>query len=405
MIADILKDVKSPFSDELIKDLIEKYINKGCDNSLFYNEVNNVGQNEQNTSNHLRGVLKNIYAQGISKMDVWQKEEHEITFCYDDKRSWMILSSGEDPMKTDRIRRGQKMPLVYRIYLNLKGEQKAEFVENYLKKVMEDKIPFEFKFSKDESRLDQIILLSREENLEENIQIVKELTENKELGDVPTLIGKYHDRIGIVEDYYNRLYSPTQVRLALIRSSVKKYLCDHFTEFENELSESEKKEMKEYIEIFHYRYESEKEEIEVDGKEYRDFHRSYYQEKSTLECSKEHIENDSDSYVCGEGLKNLGNAINQIYRSNPEKFISEIIQNYRMIGTKVWGFSDDFVFSNETQNKYLKANEKEDGLSAKQIGSELEQISRTGLTDKVQADLISMVEEKDETKDIDCNLK
>ena len=71
-----------------------------------------------------------------------------------------------------------------------------------------------------------------------------------------------------------------------------------------------------------------------------------------------------------------------------------------MIGTQVWGFAQDFVFSNETERTFL--NSKENGilLSSEQIGYELTEISREGLTDSVQADLITMVEEKDKSKEI-----
>ena len=43
MISKILEEVKSPFTDELIHDLIEKYITCGCDDNLFYNEINKKG--------------------------------------------------------------------------------------------------------------------------------------------------------------------------------------------------------------------------------------------------------------------------------------------------------------------------------------------------------------------------
>ena len=221
------------------------------------------------------------------------------------------------------------------------------------------------------------------------------------LGDLPALIGEYKNGIGIAEEYHNRLYSPTKVKLALVRSAVKKYLCDHIDEFESQLSDEERKKINEYIDEFNYLYESEKEDIEEFGDEYEDLSKTYYQEKSTIDCAKEHIENDHDAYVCGTGLLDLGNAIKQIYSNNPEQFISEISQNYQMIGTQVWGFALDFVFSNETERTFLNSKENVILLSSEQIGSELEEISRKGLTDSVQADLISMVKEKDKQNEIE----
>jgi len=403
MINKILKEVKSPFTDELIKGLIEKYVNCGCDNGLFYNEVNKVDNYEQDSN--LREVLKNIYAQGISKLDAFLCDDKEKTkFLFEDKTSWMILSSGEDPLKIDRKKRDEKLPLVYRIYLNLKGKQKNEFIENYLKRMQDAKMPFEFKFSKDDSRLDQIVILSREEHFVENISIVQELTKDMQLGEVPPLVGEYQNGIGIGEEPYYRLYSPTQIKLALVRSSVKKYLCDHFDEFKEQLSDEEKKEIEEYIYYFEYNYKSEQEDMEDEGEDYEDIRKQYYQEKYTLECLKEHIETVNEAYVCGIGLANLSNVIKNIYLSNQEQLVSEVIRNYRMIGTQVWGMSNDFIFSNETEKKLL-IEENVDFLSAEQIGTELEKISRTGLTDKVQTDFVSMAEVKEETNNLDFNLE
>lgn len=60
----------------------------------------------------------------------------------------------------------------------------------------------------------------------------------------------------------------------------------------------------------------------------------------------------------GTGLLDLGNAIQQIYSNNPKQFVNEVTQNYRMIGTQVWGFSQNFVFSNETEEKFLQSKEQ-----------------------------------------------
>lgn len=344
-------------------------------------------------------LINQIYSQGVSKGELWNyQDEENIQLIYDSNSSWVILSSEEDPMKDNQRTSDNKNPLVYRIYLNLKDKEKTEFLENYIKRCQESRTPFELKFSKDDSRLDQIVILSRSENFEENVLAVEELTKDMQLGDLPILIGEYKNGIGIAEEYHNRLYSPTKVKLALVRSSVKKYLCDHIDEFESQLSDEEKKTINAYIYKFNYLYERNKKRIERTGKDSR---KMYYQEKNTIDCAKEHIENDHDAYVCGTGLLELGNAIKQIYSNNPEQFISEIAQNFRMIGTQVWGFAQDFVFSNETERTFLKPKENGMLLSSEQIGSELAEISREGLTDSVQADLITMVEEKDKSKEIE----
>lgn len=401
MISKILEEVKSPFTDELIKELIEKYITCGCDDDLFYNEINKSENTNKSISEHLGVLINQIYSQGIPKSKLWNyKDKDDIQLVYDSNNSWVVLYSEEDPMEDNKITTDNRRPLVYRIYLNLNDKEKTEFIKNYIKRFQKLKIPFELKFSKDDTRLDQIVILSRSENFKENVLAVEELTKNFKLGDLPPLIGEYKNGIGIAEEYYNRLYSPTKAKLALVRSSVKKYLCDHIDEFVSQLSNEEKEKINTYIEEFNYLYASVKQDIEEFGEKYEDLNKSYYQEKNTIDCAKEHIENDHDAYVCGTGLLDLGNAIKQIYLNNPEQFTSKIVKNYRMIGTQVWGFAQDFNFSNETEKIFLKSKDGEIHLSSEQIGSELETISRKGLIDEVQADLISMLEEKDRTKEI-----
>ncbi len=388
----ILEDVKSPFTDELIKYLIEKYIACGCDDNLFYRGINELEKSENSTDSFTNELIRRIYSQGVDIGNSWHKGDDDTRFIYDSNNSWVQIYSEDDAMQQNKRREDKKRPLVYRIYLNLRDKDKLEFVEDYIKKCQDRKMPFEFKFSKDSSRKDQIVILSRMENFEENVAIVEELTQSMQLGKIPMLIGEYKSGIGIAEEYYNRLYSPTKAKLALVRSSVKKYLCDHIDEFESQLSDEEKKKINAYISDFNYLYESEKEDIEEFGDEYEDLGKSYYQEKSTIDCAEEHIENDHDAYVCGTGLLELGNAIKQIYSNNPEQFISEIAQNFRMIGTQVWGFAQDLLFSNETEDRFLGKEEKEEALSAEQIGSELGRISREGLVTDALAGLTNSIE-------------
>ena len=70
MISKILEQVKSPFIDELIKDLIEKYITCDCDDNLFYNEINKLENIDKSTSTHIRALINQIYSKGISKSEL-----------------------------------------------------------------------------------------------------------------------------------------------------------------------------------------------------------------------------------------------------------------------------------------------------------------------------------------------
>lgn len=393
MKSEILEEVKSPFTDELIQELIKKYISCGCDDSLFYSEINKLEDTDGTKDNHFTNeLMRQIYA---IEADTNSKQLGS-QFHYESNNSWVIISSEKDSIIDSQISSDNKRPLIYRVYLNLKGEDKKDFVLDYINKCQENNLPYKFKFSRDDSRNDQIVILTSLETFEECVDIIEELTENAQLGELPTLIGKYKNGIGIAEEYYNRLYSPTMAKLALVRSSVKKYLCDHKDEFYNQLSDEDKKKIDDILVPFEYRYGRELKRSEKEGKEYKDRRKKYYQRKSCIDCAREHIENDSDAYVCGKGLLDLGNVVEQIYLKNQEQFINEVTQNYRIIGTQVWGFSQDFVFSNETEEKIFRTEKSERKLSANQIGLELETTLRKGMINKTEGDLIAMTEKKEQ---------
>lgn len=387
----ILEEVKSQFTDDLIQTLIEKYISCGCDDNLFYSSINHLETTDNYDNHYTNELIKYIFNVGLAKYDSYGIDKQSgYQFLYESNNSWVTISSEQDPMNEQRKISDDKRPLTYRIYLNLKGKEKSDFVLSYINRCKGNDLPYKFKFSIQDQRNDQIVLLSSSENFEENLSIIEELTKNLQLGNLPMLIGVYKDGIGIAEEFYNRLYSPTQVRLALVRTSVKKYLCDHKDEFYENLSDDEKKKIDEFVGNFKYLYDAEMDDKEYFGEEYEDLNKNYYQRKSSIDCAKEHIENDRDSYVCGDGLLELGSAIQQIYSNNAEQFIHEVTQNYRMIGTQVWGISQDFVFSNETEEKFMQSKENDKMLSAKQIGTELEVMSRKGIVDGIQVDLIAM---------------
>lgn len=354
---EILKKIKSPFNNKFIGELIKKYISCGCDDILFYSEINNLQTNNVIDNTYTNKLIKNIFDTGAYKYDIYAKQDTTV-YLYEYNDTWITVSSEQDPMKEEKRNTDKKMPLIYRVYLNLKGKDKSEFVLNYINKCKEHNLPYKFKFAKKDDRNDQIILLSGPENFEENLDIIEELTQNIKLGDLPMLVGEYKTGIGIAEEYYNRAYSPTQVKLLLVRASVKKYLCDYKNDFAQLLSDDENAKIDKYITDFEYVYNNQIEEKEFLGDYYEDFNQKYYQKKKTIECAKEHIENDRDAYRAGKGLLELGNAIKQIYSNHEEHFITKVTQNYQMIGTEVWGFSKDFIFSNETEERFAKKTEE-----------------------------------------------
>ena len=120
MISGILREVKSPFTDEVIHDLIKKYVDCGCNEELFYKEINKLDNNNESINIHIKELINQIYSKGVSKMNLWDyKDKDNIKLIYDSNYSWVQLYSEEDPLQEYKRTEDNKEPLMYRIYLNL----------------------------------------------------------------------------------------------------------------------------------------------------------------------------------------------------------------------------------------------------------------------------------------------
>ena len=102
---DILKKVKSPFNDELIQDLIKRYISCGCDDNLFYSEINNLGSTDIYDNHFIIELENQIRSKGIPKSDLWNAKIINQEFIYAANNSWITLYSEEDPMKDNKRRK------------------------------------------------------------------------------------------------------------------------------------------------------------------------------------------------------------------------------------------------------------------------------------------------------------
>ena len=99
MISKILEEVKSPFTDELIHDLIEKYITCGCDDNLFYNEINQLDNTDKSSySPHTEALISQIYSQGISKSELWNYKFLYYNICVEirDRNRYYTLIKGKE---------------------------------------------------------------------------------------------------------------------------------------------------------------------------------------------------------------------------------------------------------------------------------------------------------------------
>ena len=261
VLENVLKEVKSPFTNGLIQKLIVMYIACGCDNGKLYRAINNSGMSNNVDNSHTRELITYLLSGGEREDDL-SFERYALPYACEKKDRWIIMFSDQDPMAERTKNFDAPKPLIYRIYLNLKGKEKQDFILRYMNRCRADNVPYKFKFCRDDSRNDQIILLSRAENLAQNLSIVENITESMHLGMLPMLVGEYKDGIGVAEEYYNRLWGYTDVKLALLRTSVKKYLCDHKDEFYDELSDDERKRLCTYIGEFDFLYNERSEEKE-----------------------------------------------------------------------------------------------------------------------------------------------
>lgn len=146
---------------------------------------------------------------------------------YEQNEYWMKVMSNPDDFKDYEDGDPDGTHLLYRIYLNVKGKDKLDCVMGYIEECHKRGLEYKFKFSTRDGRNDEIIIQSTQEHLLENISIVQDLTKSMEVGITPMLVGKYGNNIGVAEEYYNRLLSPTQARIYLLGAAQIKYICDH----------------------------------------------------------------------------------------------------------------------------------------------------------------------------------
>lgn len=105
MNSDIFKQVKSPFTDDLIQDLIKRYISCNCDENLFYRETNNLENTDTYDKHFTNELINQIYSKGIPKYDLWSKEASDQEFIYATNSDWITLYSEEDPMRENKGRK------------------------------------------------------------------------------------------------------------------------------------------------------------------------------------------------------------------------------------------------------------------------------------------------------------
>lgn len=355
---DVLKQVHSPFTDDFIKALITMYVRKGCEFQKIYNCINHVEfKPNDEYIQILEGMIlrkgTSIYGRGLIQDTEGINIMHERGPVYDYRENWMVVMS--NPGSFAECERGDTNGnnLLYRIYLNLKGKEKADFIMEYIEACQQGNLDYKFKFSTKGNRDDEIVIQSKPEHFVENLSIVQRLTKTMQVGEPPMLVGTYGNNIGVAEEYYNRLISPTQKYIHLVGAAQIKFLCNH-RELALQLCSEDEKEILNAIE---HSISLKKKFAERRMKRGRT--KSKAGEKiSEMARLNENIYDSCDMYVEGSfyvGL--LAGVIQKMYEISPDDYLAEMAANVRYIANNAFGISKDMIFSVSTEQN-LDASKK-----------------------------------------------
>ena len=294
--------IKSPFEDDtFIKNLIINYLQAG-DIYKFYDSINEIDKDAN--INNFAYVVSN-------------KLKNNVNFKCDSDANWTYIKSGD------------LLDEKYRIYLNLKKKQKAEFIEKFAKICEDNNTPCHFKFSKFDARLDEIVILSNEEEMEKYLELIESITNNMDLEKVPTLAGIYNGKnIGVTcENVQNPHYSYTESRIRKIPETIRKFFIENFEKYKELMNDDE-------IEIINFFIEEQKDDIE------------YYQQKYDLK-SLNIVKNN----LSIEGLSTHGDELIPLTKRcivSNEKLLDNLCSVYREV-CNIYGYSKNIIFNDDKQ--------------------------------------------------------
>lgn len=346
----IFEQVKSPFTDEKLEKLIEKYIECNCDMDKFYRSINDLNVDEKENP-YMNDLCSRLFSNRAEKF-------------VDRNDSWSIIGSSGDTLSVP-TKHEDRVP-IYRIYINAKGQDKAKIVEEYIKECEDSRKDYKLKYSQKDGRSDEIIILSYGEDLAKNIELIETITEGMNLGEPAELVGRYKDKIGIGEEYIEQpIYSYTKTRLGIIPIVMQKYFLDHISQFEKYLDEEHKGFANFLLEEFKEESQDLLEEIEElseDEKEQRE-------DLIKQQLAYQNNINPNDIGQMSESIcKYIPESMQAYMAEHSEEAIPEIIENYRF-ACEIFGISREGVFSIITEelvnkDKQTALQRRESELSA-----------------------------------------
>ncbi len=219
---EIMKQVKSPFSDEFIKKIIFLLLDNDMDARKMYATINHFDE-EQSTQQMDEFDSKYIFRD----CDKYLSRNNEY---------WTIIRSKSPfkyPDNDESYLNKEKNHL--RIYLNIPKEYREIFIMRYMIRCEEEGVPLNFKFAHHEGRLDNFVSvcpIDDEEIIKKELAIIEEITKDIPLGELPPLVGMYKGKIGICEG--DRTNSYTEDIISFLQHDLSLNMCRN-EEFGNRL--------------------------------------------------------------------------------------------------------------------------------------------------------------------------
>lgn len=349
-IAQILSQVKSPFTDEEIEKLIKKYIECNCKMDEFYRRINLIAEEKENP------YLHDLYSRLFSLSNRGER-------FVEGNSSWTIIGSNNEILNVP-IEHEDRVP-IYRIYINAKGKDKAKIVEDYIRRCEDAGQVYKLKYSTMDGRQDEIVILSYGEDLANNIELVENITEGMSLGEPAELSGRYKDKIGIGEEYIQApIYSYTKSRLGIIPIVMQKYFLDHMVQFKKYLAEQNNGFGQPILKHFERKSQKILKQIDTLPEDRKQYKKKLENQQFAYQNNIFPEIGDMNNSLC----QFIPETIQTYMAEHSEIAIPEITESYRM-ACEIFGISREGVFSKATQDfmeqqKLTALQQREAELSA-----------------------------------------
>ena len=328
----ILAEVKSPFTDEKIKELILLFLEQEGDSKGFYRLINNVDIDAENQE--MKKFNSELYRNSGDKYQVRHND------------FWMNVRGAEviEDLDFDYYRyRGSNH---YRVYLNLPEDKRESFIKQYMVACEEQGVPLNFKFSLTDKRCDQLVIMcpcEDKEQFKKIIKIVELLTVGIDLGPLPEMVGEYKEKIGIVEA--RKTYSYTEDVINMLRIAISLSIIENSDKLKELTEDSRLIDTIDILKEFHF---DDIECLNIRGGDDRG---------PTSDMVNEMHEHSRE----------LFNLFRQLIQREPT-IIENIVRDFKNIARIDWHRSEDIIFGSNAE-KLMNKNEVKSERNGNRGGS------------------------------------